>query len=418
MRPGTDMDRLATGPLAGAMVAGTFQIIDFSDVRSSAGQAWDDMEAYARRLLAEELANSLGPRDIYQRVEGLTFVVCFGEADQASAAALAEGVAARVRSRLFAELPAVADRLGVGRFVAEVDRGLVLGSGPPVAKALLAGLETIRKEVIVAERTRATLIVKDARVMFQPSWAPTLGRTTINRCVLDPLLSRSIVDYIGSTQDTAVAQSVLADLDCVVFAKAVAGVHGSARGVSSIAPVAIPVQYSTLRDADTCDRYLSLVAALPEPYRRSAVLEIMTSGRWNGPELMPLLRQLRQIGCQTMLRVSSALDAQLITTGDDLWAISFDIGRADSAGVTNLARRAGAYGLKSLAVGANTLGDLDKAQTAGFDMIVGSAVHLTQDTPKLPIRYNPRSARAQQGLANGAPGAAASLPTPLDTPPQ
>lgn len=384
-------------------MAGTFQIIDFSDVRSSVGSAWDEIEAYAERLLGEEIRKDLGPRDICQRVEGLTFVVCFGDADQATAALLAEGVAARVRGRLMEELPALADRLGVSRFVAVVDRGPLLGSGRPVAAALLATLESIRKEVIVAERTQAALVVKDARVMFQPSWAPGLGRTSLNRCVLDPLLSRSIVDYLGATQDAAVAQAVLADLDCVVFARAVSGLHGTVRRGAAIAPVAIPAQYSTLRDSETRERYLSLVAALPETYRRSVVLEMMTSDRTRGPELMAMLRQLRQQGCQTMLRVNSAVDAQILTAGDELWGISYDLSRSDSLGVTNLVRRAGAFGLKALAVGANTMGDLDKAQTAGFDMIAGSAVHLTVDAPKPPSRYNPRSGAATRGtLAAGA----------------
>lgn len=384
-------------------MAGTFQIIDFSDVRSTVGSAWDEIAAYAERLLSDEIRKDLGPKDICQRVEGLTFVVCFGEADQATAAHLAEGVAARVRGRLLEELPAVADRLGVSRFVAEVDRGPLLGSGQPVAAALLATLESIRKEVIVAERTRAALVVKDARVMFQPSWAPELGRTSLNRCVLDPLLSRSIVEYLGSTQDAAVAQAVLADLDCVVFARAIAGLHGTVRRGAAIAPVAVPAQYSTLRDPCTRERYLSLITALPEAYRRSVVLEVMTSGRTRGPELMAMLRQLRQGGCQTMLRVNSAADAQIITSADDLWGISYDLTRSDSMGVSSLVRRSAAFGLKTLAVGANTMGDLDKAQTAGFDMVAGSAVHLTVDAPKPPSRYNPRSSAAKRSaVAAGA----------------
>ena len=397
--PGSTRSRLPTEQLVGRqdgtpLVAGSFQIVDFSDVRDAMGAAWPDMCGAAQNIMAEELDTGLGPDDSCQPVGECAFVVCFADGDADRSNVRADAIADRIRARLAQELPRVAGHVGVERFVATVDRQAISGSPLPVAQALLSSLEAIRAEAGEADRGQSISLVNDTRVLFQPCWHRKTGSVGLNRSLLDPVVGRSILRQLRSSNDPAGSLHSLAELDCAVFTKSVAAIHAVSRRGVQPAAVLVPVQQSTLANLQTRNVYFHLLDALPPTYRRLVLLEVIPSARRTGSDrLREVLEALREKAERVVLRVAPGDDRMVYMLSSLLWGVSVDLAELfPGTGLTplrSLIRATQTLELQVAAFGTNTLAAMQSAEAADFDFVAGGAVHLICDMPRPQGRYNP-----------------------------
>jgi hypothetical protein len=390
----SDMASQIAGIDAGRpLVAGHFEVVDLSDVRKSMGAAWQDLAGIAMRLMAEELESGLSEEDTFQPVGDCAFIVCFADQDRDRSTIRAGAIAERIRSRLSSELPKVADRLGVGRFVAEVPQDAIAGSDLPVAHALLRSLQTIRDEAREADRLANTALISDTRVLFQPCWDRVTSTIALNRVVLDPVIGRTILQKVKGVGDPTASQRALAELDYAVFTKAVMALHDMARRRANPAPLVVPVQQSTLATESSRAAYFALLDTLPDSYRPLIVIEVLTALRGEFRlSLTELVRQLRERVNKVVLRIAPGHE-RLMWIAGNMWGVSIDLtdqlAGSSPLPVAPLMRAAKTLNVKVLVLGANTLAAMTLADNAGFDFLSGGAVHLTTDAPKPANRYNP-----------------------------
>lgn len=388
------MDDLLGRTDGDTLLAGSFQIVDFTDVREAMGAAWPDICHAAQQIMAEELETGLDLGDSCQPAGDCIFVVCFADADKERSSVRAEAIADRIRARLADELPKVAGHVGVDRYVAEVDRRAVLDSPMPVAQALLQSLQAIRAEAGETDRGQSVSLINDTRVLFQPCWHRRTGSIGLNRSLLDPVVGRSILRQLRSTGDAAASLHSVAELDCAVFTKSVAAIHAVARRGVQPAAVVIPVQQSTLADLQTRNVYFHLIDALPPTYRRLVMFEIIPSPRRGGTDrLREVLEAVRSKAERVVLRVAPGDDRMIYMLSNLLWGVSIDLAELfPGNGLTplrQLIRATQTLELQVIAFGTNTLAAMLAAEGADFNFVAGGAVHLICDAPRPQGRYNP-----------------------------
>ena len=405
------------------IIAGSFEMLDLSDVRASLGREWFTLANAARKVMAEELEAGLAEGDTFRPVDECSFVVCFEDDDAERSAVRAESIASRIRTRLEAELPQLMENVQFGQYVAEVDRKTVVESGVPVSEALLRSLEIIRDEAREADRMANVSLISDTRVLFQPCWHRATQSITLNRVVIDPVVGRSILHQVRGLSDPRTSQTTLSELDFAVFTKAVAAIHAATRRSQQPAPVILPVQYSTLVNADALRGYLQLFDTLPKAYRDLVYIEALapSGGGAVSERVTEGLYELKKRARSIVMRIVPGRERAIWTAANHLWGVTVDLSdhlsSRSALPVQPILRAARALDLQVIGLGANSLAAVQAADTSGMDYLAGGAVHLVTDVPKPHGRYNPfvglgegMSAQQNEGAPRRAVGAA--MPPP------
>ncbi|WP_417310674.1 hypothetical protein [Devosia sp.] len=377
------------------VVAGSFEMLDLSDVRAAAGPEWPKLAGTARNVMAEELQAGLADGDTFRPVGDCSFVVCFADDDADRSSVRADLIATSIRDRLNAELPRLMDGVHFGQYVAEVDRKSLVESGVPVSEALLHALDVIRNEAREADRMNNVSLISDTRVLFQPCWHRATQSITLNRVVIDPVVGRSILNQVRGLSDPMTSQHTLSELDFAVFTKAVAAIHSATRRSQQPAPAVLPVQYSTLLNSGTLRSYLQLFETLPRAYRDLVLVEALSpaGGGAVSERMTESLYELKQRARRIVMRIVPGQERAIWTVANHLWGITIDLSEHLAARNTlplqPILRAARALDLEVIGLGANTLAAVQAADSVGMDYLAGGAVHLVTDTPKAEGRYSP-----------------------------
>lgn len=376
-----------------SIVAGCVQILGLDEIRARLGTDWSDLADQILEIAQEALQTHLGPGDVYRLINPVTFQICFESSDQALAGRQVEHISAIIEERIAADLAEMKDDLSVETFVASIAGAKVRDESDPLS-ALYTSLIEIRDAVNGRAIRRHSLpALRNAGALFQPMWSSRGFGHTMNRCLLDNFAGNAAVKHLDEIAHIEDLVEALANLDSVVFAKSIEGLH-RALGEASHTTIIVPVHFQTLalRQPD----FLEIAGTLPLPYRRSVILDLIgvptaTSTR----ELTQALKTGRTVTDRIIVQMSPGDHRMNQNMRNLIWGLSMNLGEVDSDDphivqeLQRFARTSTEHGLCSFAYGANTIGKAGAIVEAGFDYVAGAAVGSTLPLPRPHSRFTP-----------------------------
>lgn len=378
---------------ASTIMAGCIQFLGLDNIKKRLGQQWPGFVDRALMIAEEALQHHLSDGDIYRMLGDASFQICFESSDQAQARAQVSRILASIEDRIESDLAGAEGELSVDSFVAPVPYARIRDASDPLA-ALYSSLLEIRDAVNTRAIKRHSIpALRYAGALFQPLWSNKDFGRTMNRCLLDTLAGAEATKYLEEIEELDDLVEALANLDCVVFAKSVEGLH-HALGDLKRATIVVPVHFQTL--ALEQQDFLDIAATLPMPYRRFVLLDVIgvptaTTTR----ELQRALKTGRTVADRIVLQMSPTDHRMSQPCRSQLWGASISLGECDSEDplvvqdLTRFAQTASEHGLYSFAYGANTIGKAICVVRAGFDYVCGSAVASTVAVPRPHARFTP-----------------------------
>lgn len=386
------IDRLEEQNIPDVM-AGCVQLLGLDQIKERLGKQWADVADKALLIAQRALDENLGPGDIYRIVDDASFQICFETADKAFAGYQVQRISDAIEDRIAAELSSAENDLTVHTFVSSVPSARIRGAKDPLS-ALYANLVEIRDAVNSRAVNRHSIpALRYAGALFQPLWSSRDLGGTKNRCLLDTLAGAAASKHLEEIEDLEDLVGALANLDCVLFAKSVEGLH-QALGDVKRATIIIPVHFQTL--ALEQQEFFDIAATLPLAYRRFVLLDVIgvptaTTSR----ELLKALKMGRTVTDRIILQMSPADHRMDQNVRALIWGASVNLGELDSEDpraaleLTRFALTAAEHGLHSFAFGANTLGRAALVVEAGFDYVGGAAVASTVPIPRPHANFKP-----------------------------
>jgi hypothetical protein len=375
------------------VMAGCVQLLGLDPIKDRLGRQWPEIADKALLIAQTALDEHLGPEDIYRIVDDASFQICFESADQALARDQVRRISDAIEARIEAELGGTENKLSVRTFVSPVPCARIRDASDPLS-ALYANLLEIRDAVNSRAINRHSIpALRYAGALFQPLWSNRDFGGTKNRCLLDTLAGAAASKHLEEIEELEDLVAALANLDCVLFAKSVEGLH-QALGDTKRATIIIPVHFQTL--ALEQQEFFDIAATLPLAYRRFVLLDLIgiptaTTGR----ELLKALKMGRTVTDRIILQMSPEDHRMDQSVRALIWGASMNLGEFDSEdtrGVQELTRfafKAAEHGLHSFAFGANTLGKATIVVEAGFDYVGGAAVANTVPIPRPHANFKP-----------------------------
>jgi hypothetical protein len=375
------------------VMAGCVQLLGLDQIKERLGPKWPVVADKALLMAQMALDEHLSPGDIYRLVDDASFQICFESSDEAFATAQVRKISDAIEQKIELELGSAENALTVQTFVSRVPSARIRDARDPLA-ALYANLLEIRDAVNSRAINRHNIpALRYAGALFQPLWSNQDFGGTKNRCVLDNLAGAAASKHLDEIEDLEDLVGALANLDCVLFAKSIEGLH-QALGDVKRATIIIPVHFQTL--AHEQQEFLDIAGTLPLAYRRFVLLDLIgvptaTTSR----ELLKALKMGRTVTDRILLQMSPDDRRMDQNVRGMVWGVSANLGEIDSddpRGVQELRRfayKAAEYGLHSFAFGANTLGKATIVVEAGFDYVGGAAVANTVPIPRPHANFKP-----------------------------
>lgn len=374
------------------VMAGCVQLLGLDQIKERLGRHWAEVADKALLIAQTALDEHLSPGDIYRIVDDASFQICFESADEAFANFQVKRISDYIEGRMAAELGSAENELSVRTLVSPVPCARIRDASDPLS-ALYTSLLEIREAVSTRAMSRHSIpALRYAGALFQPLWSNRdLG--TKNRCLLDTLAGAAASKHIEEIEELEDLVGALANLDCVLFAKSIEGLH-QALGDTKRATIIIPVHFQTL--ALEQQEFFDMAATLPLPYRRFVLLDLIgvptaTTGR----ELLKALKMARTITDRIVLQMSPADHRMDQNVRGLIWGASINLSELDGEDphvaqeLTRFALTAAEHGLHSFAFGANTMGKAAIVVEAGFDNIGGAAVANTVPIPRPHAHFKP-----------------------------
>jgi hypothetical protein len=389
------LEALAADSQTGPIVSGSLELVGLEDVRHALGDEWDVISDTAIAIATMELQLQLGETDIFRLDGKFSFIVCFAELDRAAATMRAGEIALKIKSRLAAEIPEIAEVISVDHFVTNIDRATLNRAGMSITEQLFETLRRVRNEVRATARRSRMALLRDIQLQFAPAWHTSKHVTVLNRCLLDQTSgSRTLAQFQALAEPTQINQT-LAELDCMLLTKAIETLHqtASARPAGALLT---PVSFRTLANPRWCVEYLGLLQLMPGSYKKLLILEISDVPPGTLPsrlgELIEMLKPFVK-GVSLEVPIDHPDLVEILEQGS--WALAANIKGSvsvDPQVPMRLKRFAGAASAAqtiSLAHGANSMGLALAAVNAGFNYVDGPAIHPMMREPKAPSALNP-----------------------------
>ena len=375
------------------VMAGCVQLLGLDPIKDRLGRQWPEIADKALLIAQRALDEHLGPEDIYRIVDDAGFQICFESPDEARAREQVKRISDAIEAMIEAELGGAENRPSVRTFVSPVPSARIRDARDPLA-ALYANLLEIREAVNSRAINRHSIpALRYAGALFQPLWSNRDSGGTKNRCLLDTLAGAAASKHLEEIEELEDLVGALANLDCVLFAKSIEGLH-QALGDIKRATVIIPVHFQTL--ALEQQEFFDIAATLPLAYRRFVLLDLIgvptaTTSR----ELLKALKMGRTVTDRIVLQMSPDDHRMDQNVRGLIWGASMNLAEFDSEdarGAQEIARfafKAAEHGLHSFAFGANTLGKATIVVEAGFDYVGGAAVANTVPLPRPHANFKP-----------------------------
>lgn len=378
-----------------SLMAGSFELVGLDEIKEALGARWDDLAARASQVAEQGIRRRLSDSDILQVLSDTEFSICFAKLDRKAAVDRAKQISREIKQEIFTELPEFSSSVTVKQYVAEIDLKNLAGDTGSLADRLVLTLRRMRLEADRAILNYRRLLLNDFQVLFAPVWDPERAIVDLNRCVLDLSLGCTTLSQFQAIADPDQMVDTLADMDCLALTRALEVLHRYGKA-SKIAAILVPVGYQTLARSSTRREYLKLLSSVPEVYSPFVKLEVTNvPSRANVDQLNTLLLTVSAIRRDLTLQVNG--NAQYLSGLDPvpLWGLSCHLsaGQARDPAQHMVAPEFMAFArtnrLRTMAHGANTMGLAMAAVDSGFDYVSGTAIHLSQDTPRAPSRLHP-----------------------------
>jgi hypothetical protein len=285
------------------------------------------------------------------------------------------------------EVPESRGRVAVEPFIAPVDTDSLLSSDMPPLNSLLASLHQIKAQQANQVRVSRASILRAARVMFQPAWSRLRSGSNLNRCMLEGVDQIFSSDWRRSAQPSP---AVICRMDAMLLTKAVESLHACIGGSGRDATLIVPVQYATLRHPEMRAEYRLLFERIPEAYSRLIYVEVQLGDVDELPlDLHHTLLNSKAFLPRIWLHWPVAESGPMGRMTDCIQGMMLDLhGLEDQKHILSqrlplLVETATRAGLLTCATGVNSMGLAEGARQAGFDFIVGTAIHGIQDEPRM-----------------------------------
>lgn len=375
------------------VMAGCVQLLGLDQIKERLGPQWPEVADKALLIAQRALDEHLGPGDIYRIIDDASFQICFETSDEAFASDQVKRISDAIEDRIEAELGATENKLSVRTFVSPVPTSRIRDASDPLS-ALYANLLEIRDAVNSRAINRHSIpALRYAGALFQPLWSNRDFGGTKNRCLLDTLAGAAASKHLEEIEELEDLVGALANLDCVLFAKSIEGLH-QALGDTKRATIIIPVHFQTL--ATEQQEFFDIAGTLPLAYRRFVLLDLIGIPTATTPrELMKALKMGRTVTDRIVLQMPPDDHRMDHNVRGLVWGTSLNLGELDTDDplavqeIARFAAKAAEHGLHSFAFGANTLGKATVVVEAGFDYVGGAAVANTVPIPRPHANFKP-----------------------------
>ncbi|QYO75209.1 hypothetical protein [Devosia salina] len=380
---------------ASSVMAGSLELVGLDEIKEALGNRWEGLAARAAQLAEQGIRRRLGDADVLQVLSDTEFSICFAKLGRDAAVERARQISREIKQEIFAELPEFSSSVTVKQYVAEIELKNLDGDTGSLADRLVLTLRRMRLEADRAILNYRRLLLKDFQILFAPVWEPERAVVDLNRCVLDLSLGCTTLSQFQAIADPDQMVDTLADMDCLALTRALEVLHRYGRA-SKVASLLVPVGYQTLARSATRREYLKLLTSLPEVYMPFVKLEVTNvPSRLNVDQLNYLLFAVSAKCPGLTLQVGGGADYLAGLDPTPLWGLSSNLsmGQMRDASLRSVHPAfwdfARTNGLRTLAHSANTIGLALAAVDSGFDYVSGTAIHLSQDTPRAPSRLQP-----------------------------
>jgi hypothetical protein len=383
------LERLDAQGSSPFVMAGCVMVLGLDAVEARLGPRWEVVADKAVLIAQEVLDQHLSGGDIYRQVGEATFQICFETNDESYARFQVNRISAAIESAL--KRVGAGEELSVDTFVAPVRSERIRGAKDPLS-VLYSNLLEIREAVNARSvRQHSIPALRYAGALFQPLWSNRDFGRTKNRCVLDTLAGAAAAKHLEEIQELDDLVEALANIDCVIFAKSIEGLHHALSDVKR-ATIVIPVHFQTLVTQQ--QDYMELAQTLPLQYRRFVLLDVIgVPTAATTREMLRAAQTGRTITDRIVLQLSPSdhrLNDKIKTL---LWGVSISLNELDiedsqiARDLARFALLASEDGLYSFSYGANTIAKAASVVEAGFDYVGGSAVHNTVPVPRPHTRF-------------------------------
>lgn len=377
-----------------SLVAGSFELVGLDEIKEALGSRWIDLAGRARNLAEEGIRRRLSDSDVLQVLSDTEFAICFAKLNQQAAVERAKQISREIKQDLFAELPEFSSSVTVKQYVAEIELKSLSGDTGSLADRLVLTLRRMRLEADRTILNYRRLLLKDFQVLFAPAWDPQNALVSFNRCVLDLSLGCTKLSQFQAIADPDQMVDTLADMDCLALTRALEVLHRCGR--ASVAAIQVPVRYQTLARSLTRREYLKLLASVPEVYIPFLKLEVTNVPSSADVDQLNNLLSILGTACRDVtLQVNVSAEYLSALDPAPLWGISCNLSmgqlreptqQAVAPSFMDFSKR---NGLRTVAHGANTIGLALAAINSGVHYVSGTAIHLSQDTPRALSRLHP-----------------------------
>jgi EAL domain-containing protein (putative c-di-GMP-specific phosphodiesterase class I) len=378
-----------------ALIAGSVAIVGLDDIKAALGERWEISAKRVLTLAHSEIRKRLLPDDIMRSEQDGLFSICFASPNQQEAQEKASRISKEVKQALLRDMPEFSATLVVRKYVTDIALD-DLGSDPSsLAERLGAAMARLRLETDNARLHYRKTLLREFQIYYAPVWDPQAERLVMNRCVIDLTMGFTTLSQFQAIADPDQMADTLADLDCVVLARALEALH-NVRQSQPGASVIVPVGFQTLAGVRSHAEFTRLLESIPDGYRPSLVLEITAiPASATAERVQTVLDTLAAYTNRTLLQLNGnpaivdALDAR------SLWGVAWNLTGWDRPGTTQqnfgkfVIERAVARKLVTIAHGANSISQAVSAVELGFNYVDGTAIHLSVDAPRAPAKLHP-----------------------------
>lgn len=390
-------ENLVTAALAAGkpLLAGTIELVGLKSIQQEVGPEWAGFPDAVRQMAEEEIARSLGPRDLFRVYDNDNFALCFVNLDKAQAQAKSRQIVEAIKARIQLARPERAQQVSVEPFIAEVPASQFDDLSEPLGETLIGIMARLNAEAREASRTVRRRLIRDFNIVFAPMWSAHNGPASLNRCVLDLSLGSATLARFRAIADREQMLSTLAELDHLVVTRAVEALHYSHRSAESFLLVA-PISYKTVELDRESGALIELLSAVPAIYRNFLILEVTAIPA--DADLDSVLKTcaiLAPFASRLVIEVNARADLLGAELAELAWGVSWTLHGLDHTGLgpqsvlVGLIDKARELGLQTLGHGANTIGLAEGAVDAGFEHLDGPAVHLNSAVPCAAGRLHP-----------------------------
>lgn len=398
--PSFDDHRLAEliekqGTGSQSVMAGSFELVGLDEIKEALGPKWAALAARASELAEQGIKRRISDSDVLQVLSDTEFSICFARLSREAAVERARQISREIKQEIFAELPEFSSSVTVKQYVAEIELKNLAGDTGSLPDRLVLTLRRMRLEADRAILNYRRLLLKDFQLLFAPLWDPQRAIVDLNRCVLDLSLGCTTLSQFQAIADPDQMVDTLADMDCLALTRALEVLHRYGKA-SNVAAILVPVGYQTLARSTTRREYFKLLSSVPEVYSPFVKLEVTNVPyRPDVDQLNDLLFAVSAIRPSLTLQVNGNAEYLSALDPTPLWGLSCNLstGQVRDPSHRSFAPAfmefATSNGLRTMAHGANTIGLALAAVNSGFDYVSGTAIHLSQDTPRAPSRLHP-----------------------------